>query len=239
MAIYGIFKVSYMGGFNKQITMSENGSYMYLCWTGGDLFNYSLDYGLTWIANPPTVTGFSGVDCDETGRYVFLVQDGSNYLWFSNNFGKTFAQITISGMVYGINYTDDLNVSTDGKNLMIYDGNATKLWFKSITDNSAYTGNLTVNGQVTGSSAYFTTIAYTPSTISNWNSPPTSVEGALDNVAFASNIVSASATGVLSKYDWTAFNNVADNPHIIRVNSDGTGNFSSIVTAMNSITGAS
>jgi hypothetical protein len=229
----------YFGGFNKQIAMSSEGSFMYLCWTGGDLYNYSLDYGLTWISNPPALVGFTGIDCDETGRYVFLVEDGSTYLWFSNNFGKTFTQFSIPGMVPVVNYTDDLNVSSDGSSIMIFDGESTKLWFKTMTDRSAYTGNLTVNGIITGTSAFLTSISYSPATGSNWATPPTTIEGALDDVAFASNIASASATGVLSYSDWISFNNVTNNPHIIRVNSDGTGNFSSIVTAMNSITGAS
>ena len=96
---------------------------------------------------------------------------------------------------------------------MIYNGTNVNLWFNTLTNNGIYTGNLTVNGTAT---------CYNVAT----------------SFFSGSSLSSSTGTGVLSSSDWISFNNVANNPHIIRVNSDGTGNFSSIVTAINSITGA-
>ena len=132
---------------------------------------------------------------------------------------------------------------------------------------------------MTGTNASFSSISYTPTTPSNWEIPPTTIQTALDNVAFASNIASSSKTGVLNYTDWTTFNNkqpagnyitsltgdvgatgpgtvtsvvnsiggvtayqvasFTNNANIIRVNKDGSGNFTSINTALASITGAS
>jgi hypothetical protein len=129
-------------GSYKQVAMSRDGSHMYVC-SSENLLRYSLDYGMTWITGSPDPNyGSPAVDCDETGRYVYLTGDGSNNrFWFSNDYGQSFTMILINQMT-GI--TLDVNVNNDGSRIMIFDGNA--LWFKTITNIKRSTGSLTVNG---------------------------------------------------------------------------------------------
>ena len=136
---------SYTEGGNRKIAMSQDGGHMYLSSEGSEGFQYSLDFGLTWITNSPNQgCCYSGVDCDKTGRYVYLIGDLSHaWLWFSNDYGKNFMMITIPEMTITVN----INVSSDGSKLMIYDG-GTCLWFKNITNKVEHTGNLTVNGEI-------------------------------------------------------------------------------------------
>ena len=49
-------------------------------------------------------------------------------------------------------------------------------------------------------------LKYTPTTPANWLTTPTSVLGALDLVALASKIASATTSGLLSNTDWSTFN---------------------------------
>jgi trimeric autotransporter adhesin len=135
---------SYMGG-NRKVAMSQDGIHMYMSSEGSEGFQYSSDFGHTWIDNSPSQgCSYSGVDCDKTGRYVYLIGDLSHaWLWFSNDYGKNFTMITVPEMTV----TVDINVSSDGSKIMIYDG-GTQLWFKKITSHNARTGKLTVNGVI-------------------------------------------------------------------------------------------
>jgi len=130
-------------GSYKQTAMSRNGSHMYIC--SLENFLFSLDYGMTWIANSPSPNyGYSAITCDETGRYVYMTGDGSNnLLWISKDYGKSFTMISVEGMT-GV--TTDVNVSSDGSKIMLFDG--TEIWFKTITNFSEPTGRLTVNGVI-------------------------------------------------------------------------------------------
>jgi hypothetical protein len=155
---------SYMGG-NRKIAMSQDGGHMYLSSEGSEGFQYSLDFGHTWITNSPNQgCCYSGIDCDKTGRYVYLIGDLSHaWLWFSNDYGKNFTMIIIPEMTITVN----INVSSDGSKVMIYDG-GTCLWFKKITSQATHTGKLTVNGvincisgtfdYINGKSGHFSTV---------------------------------------------------------------------------------
>jgi hypothetical protein len=135
-----------LAGYNKQIAMSKDGSHMYVSASAVRTFQISRDFGQTWITKPPTGDGYSGVDCDETGRYVFLTVSGKNGFLFSDNYGLSFMlfKVTVSS-----GNADDVNTITDGSKVMIYDGRISKLCFKSLEDSDIYNGKLTVNGPVT------------------------------------------------------------------------------------------
>ena len=134
----------------RKVSMSQDGSHMYLC---SEDFQYSIDYSHTWITNSPKQgISYSGVDCDKTGRYVYLIGDFSHaWFWLRNNYGKTFTMITIPEMYIAT----DIHVSSDGNKIMIYDGDK-HIWFKTITSHTtSNTGNLIVNRTINSISGTF------------------------------------------------------------------------------------
>lgn len=130
-----------LAGYNKQVAMSKNGSHMYV---SGVLntFQISTDFGQTWENKPPTQDSYSGVDCDGTGRYVFLTISGKSGFLVSNNYGNSFISFKgVSGNA------DDINTSTDGSKIMVYDGRALRFntFRRSDTKDN---GKLIVNGKL-------------------------------------------------------------------------------------------
>jgi hypothetical protein len=128
---------SYMNSLNRRIAMSQDGTHIFVSSMNSSVpYQVSTDFGQTW-QQPIQATGFSGIDCDKTGRYVYLINQSG--LTYSNNYGSNFS-------TYGICGTD-ICVSSDGSKAMVYDGTES-LMFNTMTDRSVYTGNVTVNGTV-------------------------------------------------------------------------------------------
>ena len=225
----------YLGGWNRQIAMSQDGTHMYLCSVSPDiLYQYSLDFGQTWITNSPNPTyGYSGVDCDETGRYVYLTGDLTNpgpWFWFSSNYGQNFTMFTVLGMTGG-QITVDVNVSSDGSNVMIYDG-VSELWFKTMTDRSSNTGNLIVNGNITftnltGSSGFFTTIYSSNSVTGN--------SGFFSSITGTNVIVSPSFTGGSAFFTTITGTNIYSSNSFSAPSVTGNSGFFSSITGTNVI----
>ena len=144
------------GRSDRRITMSKDGRHIYLSSLNYPFFSYSTDFGMTWNING-YLSGYSGVSCDDTGRYVYLSGDLScPYFWFSNNYGMSFIKLIVQSV------TNTINTNSDGSSVMTYDGN-TKLRFNTMTDHSIHTGTVTVNGtmnceSITGKNVFFTEI---------------------------------------------------------------------------------
>ena len=134
-----------LSGYNKQTAISKNGSHMYVSSSSTKTFLISRDFGKTWANIPPTKEGYSGIDCDETGRYVCLTIVGKGGFLFSNNYGESFTMIPSPSA-----NSDDININQDCSKIMIYDGRTSKFFMKKLETLGNYTGSVTVNGLLVG-----------------------------------------------------------------------------------------
>jgi hypothetical protein len=140
-----------MGGLNRRVAMSHDASHMYFCSIGSPKYQLSTDFGQTW-RNPISQllnTGYYSIDCDKTGRYVYLL--GQQKLLFSNNYGENFTEheMKVSGT--------DIRISCDGSKIFVFDGIG-NIMTKEIVDRNVHTGILTVNGTVNAHSSVISSL---------------------------------------------------------------------------------
>ena len=130
-------------GLNRRVSMSHDGSHIYLCSLGSLGYRLSTDYGITWRSSQLNDSGFFSVDCDKTGRLVYLLE--KQKLLFSINFGESFTEIKIDQE--GEDSPTDIRVSSDGSKLLMFNSVGTVV-IKELIHRNIHTGSLTVNGSL-------------------------------------------------------------------------------------------
>jgi hypothetical protein len=199
-----------------------------------------------------TLTGGTGYFTNVSGNGNFTNITGVN-MWATNATGNTFA---IANLIGGAGFFSSLT----GSSTWLANATGTNVWISNLTGSTGYF-NILNSTTITGGTGYITQLALNENAVSP--SSPTSGQllmyAKTDNLLYLktpsgtetvvgngiTNLtgdVSATGPGTVSSIvnyvggvTASAIASFTNNANIIRVNKDGSGNFTSVYTAMNSI----